>query len=74
MEFASAGLDGNHWAEGRLVTKLLSQQFIRDWLRLRWGRWWRGKLIKKEDAKKKKKDSLKDMELKKAGVHKICER
>lgn len=35
VKFASAGFDGNHWAEGRLVTKLPSQQFIWYWLRLR---------------------------------------
>lgn len=35
VEFASAWFDGNHRAEGRLVTELPSQQFIRDGLRLR---------------------------------------
>lgn len=63
VKFASPWFDGNHWAEGRLVTKLPSQQFIGDGLRLRW-KWWGKRFFKKEDVRK---DSLKDMELKKAG-------
>lgn len=45
VEFASAWLDGNHRAEGRLVTKLPSQQLIRDWLRLR-KKYWEKRLSK----------------------------
>lgn len=54
VEFASAWLDGNHWAEGRLVTKLSSQQFIGNWLRLK-VEVVREKVVEREDGKKKKK-------------------
>lgn len=63
VEFASPWFDGDNWAEGRLVAKLLSQQFIRDWLRLR-SKWWRISSLKR---KMHEKGSLKEMEVKKAG-------
>lgn len=44
VEFASPRLNGDHWAEGRLVAELPSQELVRDWLRLR-GRQ-RGKVSK----------------------------
>lgn len=39
VEFAAPRLDGDHGAEGRLVTEVPGQHFIGDWLRLRGTRW-----------------------------------